>query len=660
MKKRNIVNKINSDDLELIVPVTKGGTGDVNTQDLSQNLGLVLTQHRNVANGIAGLDASGRIYIEHIPDDLNDNTVNIEGLNTVPVNSVNEYTIISYSNFNTYTIEVSSGVVIRTDDVITFSAPSVPETVILTVNGRQFVLNVVPIVEYVVTPSITSPLNNSSDLGRSVSFIANEFIASGGVDTHEGTDWQVATDIGFTNLVADIVNDVNNKTSWTVSGLEVSTTYYARVRYKGTSMGYSNWSNISTFTTKANFLPTNEVGKINTGSFTGIGGYGYNIDIDEIGERFIVSAENTHITTDPFTGVPVTNKSFAGCVFVYVKINGIWQLETRLFASDYALNDIFGRSISINATGDTIVVGAYFEDPGNTTDAGSVYVFTRTGTTWTQQAKLVANDKTADDLFGSSVSINPSGDMLAIGCPRTKISGTSRGSVYIFTRSGSTWTQEAKLMSSDLTVGQDFGSFVKLDNLANRLYIGAVGDYSSNGAVYIFTRSGSVWTEEVKLISPDRTSEDDHFGENIVVNYNSDIIAIGSPFFQGRMGAVYIYSRIGTTWTYEAKLTKPVTDSASNNPYIGQSLSMNENGDVLIVGAQNINTDITGVGAVYIFTRSGTTWTQEARLIASDRVQNDRFGRAVVLNKAENTLLVTTDNDSTVGVPSKGSVYIFN
>jgi hypothetical protein len=152
------------------------------------------------------------------------------------------------------------------------------------------------------------------------------------------------------------------------------------------------------------------------------------------------------------------NAESSGCAYVFVRSGVTWTQQAKLFASDGATNDQFGAWVSLD--GDTALVGACWDDD-NGKDSGSAYVFTRSGTTWTQQAKLLASDGAASDLFGLCVSID--GDTALIGAQGDPISGDSPGYAYVFTRSGTTWTQQAKLLASDGAARDCFGFIVSLD-----------------------------------------------------------------------------------------------------------------------------------------------------------------------------------------------------
>jgi len=159
--------------------------------------------------------------------------------------------------------------------------------------------------------------------------------------------------------------------------------------------------------------------------------------------------------------------------------------ETKLTASDGAVNDLFGISVAI--AGDTIVVGAQGDDD-NGTGSGSAYLFMRTGLTWTQQAKLTASDAAASDHFGNSVAI--AGDTIVVGAIFDDDSGTESGSAYVFTRAGTTWTEQAKLTASDGAANDWFGTSVAI--AGDTIVVGAIfnkDNGTSNGsALFLYAQ----------------------------------------------------------------------------------------------------------------------------------------------------------------------------
>ncbi|MCX6666611.1 MAG: DUF2341 domain-containing protein, partial [Euryarchaeota archaeon] len=221
-----------------------------------------------------------------------------------------------------------------------------------------------------------------------------------------------------------------------------------------------------------------------------------------------------------------------------------WIEMQKLFAPSGVARDNFGWSVSLDD--DTALIGV----PGDDTSKGSTYVFIRTGDTWTQQQKLLASDGQANDHFGESVSLD--GDTALIGAYGDD---NEKGSAYVFTRIGTTWTQQAKLIASDGAAGDEFGFYVSLDN--DTALIGAVADDdigSISGSAYIFTRAGTTWTQQQKLHAADGESQD-RFGFS--VSLEDDTALIGAIYGDGikvDSGSEYVFIRTGITWTQQQKL----------------------------------------------------------------------------------------------------------
>lgn len=182
-----------------------------------------------------------------------------------------------------------------------------------------------------------------------------------------------------------------------------------------------------------------------------------------------------------------------GSAYVFVRSGSTWVLESKLTAYDPGTDDHFGVSVALSQ--DRALIAADVEDAGGRENSGSAYVFVRAGTTWSHEAKLVATDALRDDRFGSSVSL--SGERALIGAFGTDDAGSESGSAYVFVRSGSMWSQEAKLVATDAASGDSFGYAVSLEG--SHAIIGARGDdangQSSSGSVYVFGDIGAVSAE---------------------------------------------------------------------------------------------------------------------------------------------------------------------
>src|SRR5210317_2340349 len=199
-----------------------------------------------------------------------------------------------------------------------------------------------------------------------------------------------------------------------------------------------------------------------------------------------------------------------------IQLDHDWSLsvdQAKLTASDAQTSDQFGQGVTISSDGNYIIVGAYGEDTGGSS-AGAAYVFTRSGSTWTQQAIITASDAQANDNFGYSVSINSDGSYVVVGSAFEDTGGYNVGAAYIYSRSGSTWTQQTKLTASDASYNNRFGNSVALNSDGSYLVIGA---YTANdtGAAYVFTRSGSTWTEQQKIQHNEANMYTDYFGWSV-------------------------------------------------------------------------------------------------------------------------------------------------
>ena len=328
-----------------------------------------------------------------------------------------------------------------------------------------------------------------------------------------------------------------------------------------------------------------------------------------------------------------------------------WVEQAKIVSSDLEVGDQFGGNFAID--GDTVVVGAYDEDSG-ANRAGAAYIFTRSGSTWTQQAKLQASDLQDADIFGKSVAI--SGNTVVVGAPFEDVSSTitQTGAAYIFTRSGTTWTQQAKITSSDRDFLDQFGNSVAIDG--NIIVVGAPGDSNaagqSGGAAYIFTGGGSTWTQQAKITASD-PQQYDNFGSSVAISGST--IVVGAPYEDtggDAAGAVYVFLYFGgSSWQQQAKIQS--FDVLSGDSF---GASVDIEGDTMIVGAPGADSFYVNCGAAYIYTRSGSTWTYQRKLVGSNRAENDNFGGAVGISG--NTVVVGASGRDT-GFTNAGAGYIF-
>jgi hypothetical protein len=302
---------------------------------------------------------------------------------------------------------------------------------------------------------------------------------------------------------------------------------------------------------------------------------------------------------------------------------------------------LFGRDVALD--GDTALIGAC-EDYYYGIDAGSVFVFIRNGTTWTQQAKLHASDEQGYDTFGSSVSL--SGDSALIGADSSN--GDSIGSAYVFTRTGTIWIEEAKLLPSGGSSENLFGNSVDIDG--DTALVAAVGDNNYTGSAYVFTRTGTTWTQQ-QILSVTDGAPLDVFGVSVALSRNTALIGKSGYLYMPINGSAYVFTRNGTNWTQQTILH-------SSDGYAGDLFGycVDIDGDTNIIGTRFHLNDDGSTGSAYVFNRTGTTWIQEAKLVASDGSNMDTFGNSVALD--DNTIFIGNMFDTVYGYHT-GSAYIF-
>ena len=410
----------------------------------------------------------------------------------------------------------------------------------------------------------------------------------------------------------------------------------------------------------------------------------------------------------------------AGAVYVFVRSGGTWVQQAYLKASNPGLLDSFGQAVAIS--GDTVVVGAGLEDSSATgvngdqadnsaSNSGAAYVFVRSGSTWTQQAYLKASNTDPDDGFGRGVSI--SGDTIAVAAPfessnATGVNGSQAdnsapfaGAVYVFQRTGTVWAQQAYLKASSTDAFDNFGFSVGISG--NTVAVGAPfedsdatgvgGDPSNNqseesGAVYVFTRSGETWSQQ-EYLKASNADPNDELGRATAISDDTVLVSAiredsaatgvnGDETDNSRFasGAAYVFVRNGTVWTQQAYLK---ASNAGEDDFFGESVALW--GDSAVVGTSSEDSASIGVngdqasnaagasGAAYLFTRSGTDWSQQAYLKASNTDFADFFGEAVAVSDQVVVAGARGEDSAAIGVNGdqaddssghSGAAYLFD
>ena len=415
----------------------------------------------------------------------------------------------------------------------------------------------------------------------------------------------------------------------------------------------------------------------------------------------------------------------AGAVYVFTRQDNGWVQQAYLKASNPGLADNFGFITALSADGDTLAVSAHFEASGDAgvdadqaddsiPQAGAVYVFTRTGGAWSQQAYLKASNTGEraqgeafgdGDQFGAALALSDDGNVLAVSAiaedggsagmngDQADNSERSAGAVYIFRRDDGTWRQTTYVKPSNPGGGDLFGYSVSLAADGRRLAVGSYDedgslagtnarqddDVTGTGAVYVFDHDGETWTQTAYL-KASNAERADSLGVSIAISDDGSTVVATALDEDGMTrginnfpepdtqlntstGAVYVYVHAGGGWSQQAYL-KPSNTSA--NDWFGSRLALSGDGQTLAVGAQLEDSAAQGIGgaqdddtateagAVYLFTRTGDTWSQVAYVKGSNTEAFDEFGSSLTLNRDGSLLAVGAQYEDSTAVGSNG------
>lgn len=330
--------------------------------------------------------------------------------------------------------------------------------------------------------------------------------------------------------------------------------------------------------------------------------------------------------------------SKGGCYEYKRNSSGTWagsSTEPHFWPSDLGNGDNFGHSVSLY--GDVALMSAYAQD----TNRGAVYIYVRRGGGWVQQQKLKLENGAVNDFFGQSVCLYR--DTAFVGASGRD---TGKGTVYVYVRNGASWSLQQTITASDRADYDAFGMSVAV--LGETLIVGASEKNSNTGAAYVFTKSSPTasWTEQQKLTASDAGASD-RFGSSVMVY--EDVAVIGAPNKSTNTGAVYVFTRSGTTWTQQQKLT---ASDAATNAYFGADISeIHVNG--VIIGA----TGASSTGKAYLFVYNGISWVEKTNFSGSDVGSNATFGGAVAYDGY--TVLGGAKYHDSDGLTNNGAAYVF-
>ena len=299
--------------------------------------------------------------------------------------------------------------------------------------------------------------------------------------------------------------------------------------------------------------------------------------------------------------------SNSGSAYVFQRVGVNWNQMVKLTADDAESEDRFGESVAIH--GVYALVGAYKDDDQGS-DAGAAYIFQRDGANWNQVAKLKASDGASGDRF-SQYAVSIGSEYAAVGAAADDDNGTDSGSVYVFSRTDTVWTQMAKLLPSDGAASDRFG-LVSISG--DYILVGANGDDdlgASSGSAYIFQRVGAIWNEVTKLNASDGVAGDDFAG---YVSLDGNLALMGLGSVAG--GAAYVFERVGATWSQLVKLTP--SDGVSGDRFGSTAID----GSRALVGSYFDDDGGTDSGSAYLMDLGTHLFADDSAVSGTDDAGN--------------------------------------
>jgi hypothetical protein len=421
-------------------------------------------------------------------------------------------------------------------------------------------------------------------------------------------------------------------TSYNDTGLTASTTYRYQVVAKAATgcsdQTGSSSSDVTTNTSSGCVFTQQGPKLVGTGS-VGTAQQGRSVSVSSDGNTAVVGGSN--------------DNGQAGAAWVWTRNGGVWTPQTKLVGSGAVGNAQQGFSVALSADGNTSIVGG----PYDNSDVGAAWVWTRNGGVWTPQTELVGTGVVGNSRQGWSVSLSADGNTALVG---GYLDNSGVGAAWVWTRSGGAWTQQGPKLVAPDTMGNALqGWSVSLSGDGNTAIVGGPYDNRDGsgygpGAAWIWTRSGGAWTKQTKLFGSGAVGYAQQ-GYSVSISADGDTAIVGGFMDNNFVGAAWVWTRSGSTWTQQAKV---VVGTANQ----GSSVSLSADGNTAIIGAQGDNS---GAGAAWVWTRSGGVWAPQDKLLGSGAVGNAYQGSSVSISGDGNTALVGGENDNS----GAGAAWVF-
>lgn len=342
--------------------------------------------------------------------------------------------------------------------------------------------------------------------------------------------------------------------------------------------------------------------------------------------------------------------SGGGGAFVYTRTGSTWTSQSgRLLGTGGTSAALQGVAVALSADGNTLVSGGSYSN----LNVGGTWIFVRNGNSWTQQgSRLIATPLYTYGHQGCAVALSADGNTMASGANTGPGGGGGVvGATVIYTRNSNTWSQQGNVLIGTGNVGASLqGSSIALSADGNLVVVGGQGDNANVGAVWSFVRTGNTWAQLGDKLTVSDNIGTALFGQSVSLSADGTTLAVGGPGDNANAGAVWMFTSSGNSWTQQSKI---IATGNSGKAFIGSSVSLSADGNDLAVGGP-YNTTTGNVGATWLFTRNVNTWTQQTIVTGNDVVGNAWQGYSVALSKNGSTLVSGGWQDN-----NTGAVWIF-
>lgn len=634
LSKLNVNGSITIDSANSLVLMNSGNTFGTSLKSgaVTGNITLVLPTAVGSNGQVLTSDGTNMVWSNSASGNTNnvaDTGVQRDSNKTFSISKVKFTTTANTIGTDSSSIGYSSS----TNDILT---GSVVNDMCLSNNGNKIILSNTGI----TTDSVSLDSSNVLTVGTGGIVERSESITSAGALSTTKPSIINSTTSGYTVTLANasdidqikfvkLLNKFSNNVIVTCnkgSFLLDASNSERRLRYT-----LNGW--LTEYSSNESFFVTTQQGSKLVGTGT--------VGQDFLGNSVALSSDGNTLAISSYNNV-----SISGSIWIYVRSGSSWtQQGAKLSGTGASIRPFHPKSISLSSDGNTLAVGAWGDGNG----IGAIWVFVRSGSVWSQEgSKLTVTGNIGNSGAGESISLSADGNTLAVG---GSDDNTNVGAVWIFIRSAGVWSQQTKLVGTGNTGASNQGASVSLSANGNTLAVGGNEDNSNTGATWIYIRKGTTWSQQGnKLVGTGNTGAASQ-GKSVKLSADGNTLAVGGYIDNSNVGATWVFTRSNSEWTQQGD--KLVSNDSSGSSFQGFNVTLSADGNTLAVGGYGDNSNI---GAVWIYLRSGSSWSQQGnKIIGTGYSGTPTQGRSVSLCADGNTLAVGGDSDSS----NTGAAWIF-